>query len=135
MGPAELPETLMPISAEAPGLSFPTATQAFLCYVPGLYTPAFWFLPSTVVLLGEGRPGLKLLARLKVFSSPRTLGWKAAVGFQPGFLQPLRQELAQQLCGRWMDWPSLGQEGRSPPPPALAGFGTMSSGRCSEERE
>lgn len=89
----------MSVSAEAPGLGFPTAAQTFLCYVPGLCSPAFWFLPSTVVLLGEGRPGLKLLARLKVCSSPRTVGWKAAVGCQPGFLQPLRQELAWHLCG------------------------------------
>ena len=50
--PAEFPETLMPISAEVPGLSSPTAAQGFLCCVAGPYSPAFWFLPSTVVLLG-----------------------------------------------------------------------------------
>lgn len=97
--PAEFPETLMPSSAEAPGLSLPMAAQALLCYVPGLCSPAFWFHPSTVVLLGEGWPGLKLLARLKEFYSPRTVGWKAAVGCQPSFLQPLGQELTPQPQG------------------------------------
>lgn len=87
--PAEFPETLMPISAEVPDLSSPTAAQGFLCCVAGPYSPAFWFLPSTVVLLGGGgRPGLKLLTHLKVLSSPRTAGWKAALlGSQPHFLK------------------------------------------------
>lgn len=66
----------MPISAEAPGLNFPIAAWALWCCLAGPCSPAsgfstFGILPSIVVLLGEGGPGLKLLAYLKVLSSPR----------------------------------------------------------------
>lgn len=94
----------MLVSAGAPGLSFPTA-QDLLGYFVGSYTPASWFPNIWYSALhcgaavGKGRPGLKLLAHLKVLSSPKTVGGKAAVGSQPRFPQLLRQELAQQLCG------------------------------------
>lgn len=102
--PVLFPENLMLVSAGAPGLSFHPAAWALLGYFVGSYTPASWFPNIWYSALrcgavGKDRPGLKLLAHLKVFSSPKTVGGKAAVGCQPGFPQLLRQELAQQLCG------------------------------------
>lgn len=138
MQPAELPETLMPISAEAPGISFPTATQAFLCYVPGLCTCLLvsslhcgavggrqaWikdFSPSKGIFFPkdtrlEGCSGLP--ARLP--TAPRAGARSAAVWALVGLA---RSRAGEQVTAA------------HPPSPALAGFGAVSSGRCSEERE
>lgn len=98
--PAQVPETLMPISAEAPGLSFPMAAWALLCCFASSSSPAFQLLdtlefcsPLWCCWGRVGRIKAFSLSKLKVLSSPKTVGGMTAVGVSPASHSSLGKSL------------------------------------------